>query len=78
MATAGTCARCNRTLVPGDRVLEVRVVSRIHPGGTASHDRGDALVHLDCPDRADRARPTTFGPPTRGPIGGAGDSGAAP
>lgn len=75
MATAGTCARCNRMLIPGDRVLEVRVVSRIHPDSTASHDRADALVHLDCPDRA---RPTTFSPPTRGPVGGAGDSGAAP
>ena len=45
---AAACERCHRALVPGDRVVEVRKVTRVS-GGSISHDRGDAVAHVECP-----------------------------
>lgn len=42
------CARCRAALVDGDWVTEVRI-AHVHPDGSVSHDRGDALAHLTCP-----------------------------
>lgn len=44
--TPSTCARCKGQLAPGDQVVNVRVVSRLHADGTLATDRGDAVAHL--------------------------------
>lgn len=49
MTIPGVCERCGVTLAPGDRVQEVRTITRVLPDGTVTHDRGDALTHVTCP-----------------------------
>lgn len=46
--TAAICERCGRTLVVGDRVVDVREVTRVRDG-SISTDRGDAVAHVQCP-----------------------------
>lgn len=46
--TAAICERCGRTLVVGDRVVDVREVTRVRDG-SISTDRGDAVAHVTCP-----------------------------
>lgn len=53
--TTATCARCHTSLQPGDRVVDVRQVTRIYQDGTIATDRidEDGTAHLDCPTRKD-------------------------
>lgn len=50
MITA-TCARCHQPIEIGAWVVEVRKVTRVHPdNNTLTHDRGDAVAHVLCPN----------------------------
>lgn len=49
MTIMNTCARCGGSLAVGDLVVDVRKVTRVREDDTVSHDRGDALAHLKCP-----------------------------
>lgn len=43
-----TCDRCGRTFSVGDRVVDVRKVTRASDG-PISTDRGDPVAHVTCP-----------------------------
>jgi len=47
---AAACDRCHRALVPGDRVVDVRKVTRVSDE-SISTDRGNAVAHVQCPDQ---------------------------
>jgi len=47
------CSRCGALLAPGDKVLEVRLLTRIYTDDSVATDRSDPreLVHASCPAR---------------------------
>lgn len=49
--TTAICARCAQHLHPGDKVTDVRQVTRVYDDGTISTDRIDenGTAHLHCP-----------------------------